>query len=106
MHTDQNLAPCQLGNALQNQICQGDVWLKNNLPALLSNGGRNDVTAVVIWDEGVGASGGGGQVPMVEVGAGVPGGTQVATPLTHYGLVNAIADWFHLARLTAAAPPL
>jgi hypothetical protein len=106
MHTDQNTAPCQLGNALQNQVCQGDTWLSNNLPALLSNGGRNDVTAVLVWDEGVGASGGGGQVAMIEVGAGVPPNATVSTPLTHYGLVNAVADWFGLPRLSATAPPL
>jgi hypothetical protein len=106
MHTDQKVAACTLGDPTQDQICQGDTWLAHNLPALLSDGGRNDVTTVIVWDEGVGAAGGGGQVPMIEIGAGVPANTTVSAPLTHYGLVTAIADWFGLPRPAPATPPL
>jgi acid phosphatase len=106
MHTDQQAAPCALGNAIQDEICQGDTWLSNNLPAILSDGGRNDVAAVITWDEGVGAAGGAGQVPTIEVGAGVPGGVQVSTPMTHYGLANGIAAWLGVPPFVAAAAAL
>jgi phosphatidylinositol-3-phosphatase len=106
MHTDQQAVPCALGNATQDEICQGDTWLSNNLPALLSDGGRNDVAAVITWDEGVGTAGGAGQVPMIEVGAGVPPGVQVGTPLTHYGLANGIANWLGVPPFSATPPDL
>jgi len=106
MHTDRNASPCALGSALQDEICQGDSWLAAELPAVLSDGGRNDVTVLVVWDEGRSGLGGGGHVPLLELGAGVTAGTTEASPLGHYGLVNAIADWFGVPRLAPPVPAL
>jgi hypothetical protein len=106
MHDDQNTAPCSLGSAVQNEVCQGDRWLSNNLPTLLSNGGRNDVTALIVFDEGFTKAGGGGQVVLLEVGPSTCTGCTSSLPLTHYGLLWAIEDWFQLPRLSPTVPGL
>ena len=64
------------------------------------------MTVLVVWDEGRSGVGGGGHVPLLELGPGVAAGTTNASPLGHYGLVNAIADWFGLGRLAPAVPAL
>jgi hypothetical protein len=106
MHTDRNTAPCQLGTALANQVCQGDTWLQQNLPTILSDGGRNDVTVLIAFDEGSSGAGGGGQVPLIEVGPNTCDGCTVSAPFDHHGLLNAIEDWFGVPRLSPAVPDL
>jgi phosphatidylinositol-3-phosphatase len=106
MHSDRGSPPCALSNARQDEICQGDTWLSNQLPAILSDGGANDVTALIVWDEGASNTAGGGHILVIEVGAGIPPGTKDSRPLSHYGLVNAIADWFSLPNLHPAVPTL
>ena len=106
MHDDQNAASCSFGSATQDQVCQGDQWLSTNLPALLSNGGRHDVTALIVFDEGSTKAGGGGQVVLLEVGPSTCAGCTSSAPLTHYGLLGAIEDWFQLPRLSPASPAL
>jgi acid phosphatase len=103
MHTDQQSPGCLLGSAVQNQICQGDRWLKNNLPPLLSNNGADDVTALIVFDEGSTSRGGGGRVVLLEVGVGACGGCTDGTPSNHYGLEASIAQWFGLPRLSPPA---
>ena len=52
MHTDKGQPPCQLGTASSNMICQGDIWLKSWVPQIVSDGGRNDTTVLITFDEG------------------------------------------------------
>ncbi len=108
MHNDLATAPCALGNAIQDEVCQGDGWLSTTLPGLLSDNGQNDVTVLVVWDEAFGSAspGGGGHVPLLELGPGVPAGSTNATPLTHYGLAGALAQWFGLPPLRPTGPTL
>jgi hypothetical protein len=109
MHNDQKGADptCKLGSAIPDEVCQGDVWLQANLPTILSDGGQNDVTALIVWDEASkDGSGGGGQVPLILVGPNVTAGSQQNAPFTHYGLENAIAGWFGLPELHPAVPSL
>jgi acid phosphatase len=103
MHTDRNTAPCSLGSAFQDEICQGDKWLAQQVPPLLAAG---DVTVLLVWDEGTSDNLGGGHVLMVEAGAGVAAGTKSSQPTNHYGLANAIADRLGIPRLAPSVPKL
>lgn len=98
MHSNQNSAGCLLDSAVQNEVCQGDRWLAANLPPLLSDNGLNDVTVVIVFDEGSSKQLGGGHVAVIEEGPSIGGGT-LGTQMTHYLLLNAIEDWFELPRL-------
>lgn len=106
MHTDQKAPPCQLGSTGQNTVCQGDAWLRSNVPPLLSDGGLNDVTVLLVFDEGSGSAGGGGQVAVVEIGPNACMGCTEPATLNHYGLVNAIEQWFGLPQLHPGVPTL
>jgi len=101
MHSDRNTAPCSLGSAVQDEICQGDRWLSQQVPALLAPG---DVTVLVVWDEGTSDNLGGGHIMLIEAGAGVAAGTKSAQPTNHYGVSDAIADRLGLPRLAPALP--
>ena len=106
MHNDQNTPQCQRGSPQANQVCQGDAWLQANLPTILSNGGRNDVTVLVTFDEGTTQVGGGGHVPTIEIGPQTCAGCTTTAPFNHYGMVNAIEDWFGVPGLGPAVPDL
>lgn len=106
MHTDHVLAPCNLGSAVRDEVCQGDAWLQTNLPPLLSDGGHNDVTVLVLFDEGSSGQGGGGRVMLTETGPGVCSGCTSALPYDQYGLADALEGWFGLGPLRGSAPPL
>jgi hypothetical protein len=104
MHTDQNAAPCNLGSATQDEVCQGDTWLRDQLPAVLSDGGRNDVTALIVFDEGGTNQGGGGHVLLLEVGPNTCTGCTDSTPYSERSLADAIDDWFGLPHLQVTPP--
>lgn len=104
MHTDHNTAPCSLGSAVQDEVCQGDQWLQANLPSLLSDGGRNDVTVVLTFDEGQTNQGGGGKVMLLEDGPNTCTGCTDATPYSEHSLSDALDDWFGLPHLSIAPP--
>ncbi len=106
MHTDRSLTPCQLGGPVQNQICQGDAWLRDRVPALLSDGGRNDVTVVVVFDEGATGQGGGGNVMLLEAGPATCQACTDATPFNAYGLLESVERWFGLPALGPASGDL
>jgi len=106
MHTDQSAAPCNLGSSTQDKICQGDRWLQANLPALLHDGGRDDVTALILFDEGSTGQLGGGHVPAIEIGPNTCAGCQETGQFNHYGMLAAVEDWFGLPRLGPAVPSL
>jgi phosphatidylinositol-3-phosphatase len=106
MHTDQGAEPCLLGSERENSICRGDLWLRQNLPPILSNNGSNDVTAIIVFDEGTTDRAGGGQVVMIEIGSNICGGCTSAKMFTHYGLLQAIDKWFGLASLVPRIPDL
>ncbi len=100
MHADRNTAPCALGSAVNDEVCQGDQWLSAWVPQLLSDGGRNDVTLMLTFDEGTSNQGGGGRVVLLEDGASTPcSGCTDPGPSNHYGLSQAIDDWFGLPEL-------
>lgn len=106
MHTDQRKAPCRLSTAIKSQMCQGDRWLKSFLPSLLALNKDadlgNDVTVVMTFDEGSTGEGGGGRVLTLETGPNVTPG-QDATMYGHLSLLNAVENWFGVAKLR---PPI
>jgi Phosphoesterase family len=107
MHNDQKQPPCQVGLQSEDEVCQGDTWLSKNLPTILSDGGLNDVTAVLAWDEAAtDNSEGGGLTPLIVVGPNACQGCTQDAPFNHYGLEDAIADWFGLPELHPAVPAL
>jgi len=77
----------------------GDSWLKNEVPKFLSFSGTR---VVIVFDEGTTTQGGGGHIPVVEVGADVPQSHYTAS-LTHYGLLAGIEQRFGLKQLGNAA---
>jgi hypothetical protein len=109
MHSNQNVAPCQLGSILRNEVCQGDVWLSQTLPPLLDLNAdgdpNNDVTVVLTFDEGSTGQGGGGRVLTLVTGPNVAPG-QDARVYGHEGLLNAIEGWFGVPKLHPAVEPL
>jgi len=109
MHTNHKLAPCTLGTAVLNEVCQGDRWLSQNLPPLLAlnsdSDQGNDVTVVFTFDEGSTGKGGGGQVLTLVIGPNVTPGSD-ATMYGHLGMLNAIEDWWGLPRLHPTVPSI
>jgi hypothetical protein len=110
MHNDQNKAPCLQSDSTSRKVCQGDTWLKNNLPSLLALNEDadqgNDVTVILTFDEGSTGQGGGGRVLTLVTGPNVAPGTQDATMYGHLGLLNAIEVWFGLTQLHPTVPPV
>lgn len=74
-----------------------DAWLRQVVPRLLQRLGRNG-RVVITWDEGTTNTGGGGRVPTILVGPGVPV-VRNGTRFSHYGLLAALEGVFHLQRL-------
>jgi hypothetical protein len=109
MHSDRNTAPCVLGDATLDEVCQGDTWLSTNLPPLLNlntdGDTANDVTVVLVFDEGSTRQGGGGRTLTLVTGPNVTPGSD-ATDFGNIGLLNAIETWFGVPPLTPAVPPL
>ncbi len=109
MHNDHKLAPCLLGAPTLDEVCQGDTWLAANVPPLLALNAdadlTNDVTVVLIFDEGSTGQGGGGKVLALATGPNVIPGVD-ATPTGHVGLLNAIEAWFGLPALAPSAVPI
>jgi hypothetical protein len=107
MHSNQNLAPCMLGTAVKNELCQGDTWLSQFLPPLLSLNSDadagNDVTVVFTFDEGSTGEGGGGRILTLVTGPNVTAGSD-ATMYGHLGMLNAIEDWFGIPQLHPPVP--
>jgi phosphatidylinositol-3-phosphatase len=103
MHTDAESPPCRLTSPTQSEVCQGDRWLRQILPALLHDAGRKDVTVLIVFDEGLTTSGGGGHVLLLEVGPprSVCSGCTSTGTLNHYGLLAGIEDWFGLPHLSS-----
>jgi phosphatidylinositol-3-phosphatase len=96
MHSHWNASPCGPIKDVNHLVCQGDNWLQQWAPQILSDGGRNDVTLVLAWDEGGDTTGGGGHAPLIVVGPTTCSGCRVAEPATGYGLANAFLGWFGL----------
>jgi phosphatidylinositol-3-phosphatase len=109
MHTNHKLAPCKIGTAVMNEVCQGDQWLSNTLPPLLALNTdadpNNDVTVAFTFDEGSSGEGGGGRILTLVTGPNVTPG-QNATMYGHLGMLNAIEDWFGVPRLHPAVPSI
>jgi hypothetical protein len=85
-------------------VSVGDGWLGRRVPRLLKNG----AIVVVTFDEGSTNAGGGGNVVLVEAGAGVTAGDTVGHAYDHYSLLAGLEDRFGLRRLANArsAEPL
>ena len=77
----------------------GDSWLQDEAPKFLAFPGTR---IVIVFDEGTTASGGGGHIPVVEIGAGVPQSHYTAW-LSHYGLLAGIEQRFGLQKIRNAA---
>ncbi|MGZ4136238.1 MAG: alkaline phosphatase family protein [Actinomycetota bacterium] len=85
-------------------VSVGDRWLSRRVPRLLKNG----AIVVVTFDEGSTNAGGGGNVVLVEAGAGITAGDTVGHAYDHYSLLAALEDRFGVRRLGNArsADPL
>ena len=106
MHSDANSRGCRLPSPSQSEVCQGDRWLRRVLPKILSDGGRFDVTVVILFDEGRTGVGGGGHVMVLEKGPTVCAGCRSSGSVNHYGMLHAIEDWFGLDHLEPHTPDL
>jgi hypothetical protein len=90
-------------------VAAGDRWLHDHVPPLL----RHGAVVVITFDEGSSNVGGGGRVPTIEVGRGVPSGRKNRRAFDHYSLLAGLERRFGLARLgrarrahrTAIGPP-
>ncbi len=100
MHSPRPDGACHSSSATQTEICQGDRWLSVNVPAILSDGGRDDVTVVVVFDEGSTVTGGGGRVMLTVTGPGTCAGCTVVGSSDHVDLLHAIEDRYGLSQLT------
>ena len=82
-------------------IRDGDMWLSQNVPALLDDG----AIVIVTFDEGTAAdtTNGGGHVLTVMAGPGVTAGTSDSTPLTHDGLLAGIERYFGVSPMLGGA---
>jgi phosphatidylinositol-3-phosphatase len=109
MHNDRLAAPCVLGTTELDEVCQGDAWLSANLPPLLNLNTdadpTNDITVILVFDEGVSSAGGGGRTLALVTGPDVTPGSD-ATTYGNIGLLNAIQVWFGVPRLRPTVPPL
>jgi len=99
MHGSDPGGPCDLSD--DQLIKDGDTWLAANVPAFLAAG----ALVIVTFDEAADhdTAGGGGHIPTIMVGPGVPAGATDATPLTHPGLLAGLEEYFDLSPLLAAA---
>jgi len=68
------------------------------------DGGANDTTVLITFDEDNTGLGGAGRVVLLENGPSICGGCSDATPSNHYGLRDAIEQWFGLPPLYPAVP--
>jgi phosphatidylinositol-3-phosphatase len=89
-----------------------DYHLETLVPEIIRQLGPRGLL-VITFDEGISDSGccgypGGGRIPTVLVGPGVPRGSEIRRPADHYSLLASIEDYFDLPRLrmAAAATPL
>jgi phosphatidylinositol-3-phosphatase len=79
-------------------VAAGDRWLHDHVPPLL----RHGAVVVITFDEGSSNVGGGGRVPTIEVGRGVPSGRKNRRAFDHYSLLAGLERRFGLARLGRA----
>jgi hypothetical protein len=106
MHGSGSTGPCPNSGSLQ-LLKNGDTWLSANVPPLLAQG----AIVIVTFDEGTenDTTGVGGHVMTVVTGPGVPAGVVDATPMTHFGLLAGLLNFFELSPLlggSATATPL
>ena len=97
MHT--NGSPCG-----SNGVADGDTWLKDNLPAVLSSSWFADNGVVIItWDESVtkdtsgGSYGDGGQIPTLVIAANAHGAFTASGD--HYATLRGIEEAYGVGRL-------
>lgn len=89
-----------------------DYHLYTLVPQIIRQLGPHGLL-IVTFDEGISDAGccgspGGGRIPTVLVGPGVPQGMLISRPANHYSLLASIEDYFGLPRLRMArfAEPL
>jgi phospholipase C len=80
-------------------VATGDAWLRTFLRPLLPNPALAHGVVFVVFDEGTSSQGGGGHVPALVLGPRVRPGSQISTPLDHYGLLRTIESAWHLPLL-------
>ena len=88
-------------------VKDGDTWLSQNVPVLLSRG----AIVIVTFDEGTGldATGGGGHVATIMAGPEVAAGAADESAYTHFSLLAGLEHHFGLSPLlgaSASATPL
>lgn len=79
-------------------VTTGDNWLAAHVPALL----QNNVTVVIVFDEGSTSDGGGGHVYAAVVGPNLSAGHTDSTSYSHYNLLAGLEDHFGVPRLAGA----
>jgi phosphatidylinositol-3-phosphatase len=91
------VVPDQCDDMHSCSIETGDNWLAAHVPALLDR----DAIVILTFDEGTSYEGDGGRILTVEVGRGIRPARK-GSRFTHYGLLAALEDHFHLRRMGGA----
>ena len=76
------------------KLVAADTWLKNNIDPLINSPGLANSVFIITFDEALDtdATNGGGQVPMVMVGAHVKSGFRSTTLFQHQSTLRVILD--------------
>jgi phosphatidylinositol-3-phosphatase len=103
------ITPNMLDDMHDGTVAQGDTWLSQNVPALLSSPAFTTQRSLlfITWDENDDSPG--NQVPTLVIADGVPKGFRSDVAYTHYSLLRTIESAWSLAPLTAndaAASPM
>lgn len=84
-------------------VSDGDTWLSNFLPDVLSNHAfREGLTVFVTFDEGTRET---NHVATLVIGQNVTAGSKFDGAYTHYSLLRSIEDIFGVSRIGQAADP-
>lgn len=91
------------GATLPLQVKNGDTWLSQNLPPLITYANKNNGLVIVTMDESSNQ-----HVPTILVGAHILGGKSKRQSINHHNVTKTIIDNFGLATIgdTAGVPDL
>ena len=103
------ITPNMLDDMHDGTVAQGDTWLSQNVPALLSSPAFTTQRSLlfITWDENDGSSG--NRVPTIVVSPYTAPGTRSSTGFSHYSLLRTAEELLaiptHLER-AATAPSM
>jgi hypothetical protein len=83
------------GATIQEKVHNGDTWLSQHLPPIISYANSHNGLVILTMDEGRI----GNHILTILVGPGQTPGTQVNTPVNHYNTLKTVTDNFGLEAL-------